>query len=117
MYRKTTTQILTLTAFLVLLISGANLAAQFTPLGVPNQHPNGAQNHPGKGNAACQRIVSECERLGFVQGEWRKDNGLWRDCVDPVVKGGTPTRDGKPIQVPVSSSDIQSCRAAQARHR
>jgi hypothetical protein len=55
--------------------------------------------------------------LGYIQGQWKKDNGLWKDCFDPIVKGGgTPTRDGKPMNVPVSPSDVQACRATQG-HR
>ena len=77
------------------------------------------QNHAAaEGNPACQRILSECKRLGFIQGQYKQDNGLWKDCFDPVVKGGgTPTRDGKPISVPVSASDVQACRAAESHHK
>jgi hypothetical protein len=83
------------------------------------QSPRGGQNHAAvESNPACQRILSECRRLGFIQGQWKKDNGLWKDCFDPVVKGsGTPTRDGKPISVPVSSSDVQACRASEGHRR
>lgn len=83
----------------------------------PTNRP--AQNHAvAEKNGACQKILSECKRLGFIQGQWEKDNGLWKDCFDPVVKGGaTPTRDGKPINVPVSPTVIQACRAAESRHR
>jgi hypothetical protein len=35
-----------------------------------------------------------------------------KDCFGPVVKGGTPTRDGKPINVPVNPNDVQACRLA-----
>jgi len=74
--------------------------------------PKAAQNHAAiQNNAACQRIIAECKNLGFIVGQWKKDNGLWKDCFDPVVRGGTPTRDGKSITVPVSASDVQACRA------
>jgi hypothetical protein len=102
--------------FLASITLGANVAAQMTPgQTTPRPVPT---NHGGlENNAACQRIVSECRRLGFIQGQWRKDNGLWKDCVDPVVRGGTPTRDGKSINVPVSASDVQACREAAEHHR
>lgn len=61
---------------------------------------------------ACQPIIGECKTLGFIVGQASKDNGLWKDCFGPVVKGGSPTRDGKPINVPVNPSDVQACRAA-----
>lgn len=98
--------------FLALATSGTNLVAQYGGPGVPAR-PN---SHAAvESNPACQRIVSECRRLGFIQGQWRKDNGLWKDCFDPVVRGGTATRDGRPIQVPVDPSDVQACRAAKHR--
>lgn len=107
------------------LVTAASLFAQVVPrtppIGVsPQTQPNrGGGYHHGaaEGNAACRRILNECRRLGFIEGQWRKDNGLWRDCFDPVVKGGgTPTRDGRPISVPVSSRDVEECRAAES-HR
>ncbi len=60
----------------------------------------------------CQPIIAECKTLGFIVGQANKDNGLWKDCFGPVVKGGTPTRDGKPINVPVNPTQVQACRAA-----
>jgi hypothetical protein len=61
---------------------------------------------------ACQPIIGECKTLGFIVGQANKDNGLWKDCFGPVVKGGSPTRDGKPINVPANPNDIQACRVA-----
>jgi len=102
---------------MVLAMWGSLLQAQT----VPAQANRTAQNHPAiaqshsadESNPACQRIVAECKKLGYIQGQWKKDNGLWKDCFDPVVKGGNPTRDGKPMNVPVSSSDVEACRTAQ----
>lgn len=83
------------------------------------QSSKAAQNHAvAEHNPACQRIVNECKNLGFIQGQWKKDNGLWKDCFDPIVKGGgSPTRDGKPINVPVSPADVQACRASEGHHK
>jgi hypothetical protein len=63
-------------------------------------------------NASCQKIVSECKSLGYVVGAYKQDNGLWRDCFDPILHGQTPTRKGKPMKVAVSPSEVQECRAA-----
>jgi hypothetical protein len=83
------------------------------------QASRSGQNHAAvEGNPACQRILSECKKLGFIEGQYKKDNGLWKDCFDPVVKGGgNPTRDGKPIRVPVSQNDVQACRASEGHHK
>jgi len=93
-------------------MAGISVKAQIAPA----QANRAAQNHTAvaaRGNPACQRILTECKKLGYIQGQWKKDNGLWMDCFEPVVKGGNPTRDGKPMNVPVSPSDVQACRAAE----
>jgi hypothetical protein len=64
-------------------------------------------------NAACQKIVAECKRMGYVVGGYKQDNGLWADCFDPVVNGQTPSRQGRPMKVAVSPSEIQECRTAR----
>jgi hypothetical protein len=124
MDKRTISRILILGAFLVWVMSGAVATAQTLPhpaTGIPTQQtqsPKAAQTHPGEHNPACQKIINECKNLGFIQGQWKKDNGLWKDCFDPVVKGnGGATRDGKPISVPVSASDIQACRAAESHRK
>jgi hypothetical protein len=122
---RTTSRILIAGIFLLSLMIGTDVTAQRAALpstsGISQQTPpssKGAQNHANvESNPACQRILSECKRLGFIQGQWKKDNGLWKDCFDPIVKGsGNTTRDGKPITVPVSSSDVQACRASEGHH-
>lgn len=125
MSRRTVSRILMLGSFLLSVMMGAEVMAQNLP--IPSTSGMGQQTHPAKGgenhsaaehNPACQRILSECKRLGFIQGQWKKDDGLWKDCFDPVVKGnGDATRDGKPIHVPVSASDVQACRASEGHHR
>jgi hypothetical protein len=94
-----------------------NLAAQMsTHTSVPGTTGQPGGGHSGQmqraeSNPACQKILAECKNLGYVDGQWKKDNGLWKDCFDPVVRGGQPTRDGKAEHVPVSESEIQQCRA------
>ncbi len=126
MISSKTTWILLSASFFVSAAIGVDVAAQTmahpptTSATSPQTQPSkSAQNHSAvEHNPACQRIVSECKKLGFIQGEWKEDNGLWKDCFDPVVKGkGNATRDGKPITVPVSASDVQACRAAEGHHK
>jgi hypothetical protein len=122
MVRQTMNRLVSTTLLGMMMMCG-NLVAQPAASGVPNgvgqtaQSQKAAQTRANlEGNPSCQRILAECKRLGFVYGQWKKDNGLYKDCFDPVVRGGTATRDGKPINVPVSPNEIQSCRAA-AHHR
>jgi hypothetical protein len=112
-------------AFLMSVMIGVDVTAQTTAhpstIGTSpqTQASKTGQNHTAiESNPACQRILSECKKLGFIEGQYKKDNGLWKDCFDPVVKGGgSPTRDGRPIRVPVSASDVQACRATEGHHK
>jgi hypothetical protein len=65
-----------------------------------------------KQTPACQSIIQECKQLGFVVGQWKTDNGLWKDCFTPVVHGKTATRDGQPVQVQTNPSNVKACRSA-----
>ena len=58
---------------------------------------NGAPNE-------CKEIAEACRKAGFIKGDWKKGDGLWRDCVNPIVQGKTrvpgatkplPSVDGK----------------------
>jgi len=35
----------------------------------------------------CQQVVSACVDAGFVQGGARAGNGLWKDCIGPIMQG------------------------------
>jgi hypothetical protein len=108
MKTSTISRILIAGAFLASMTVGLNAVAQANAQQAAKVK---AAQKSVESNPACQRIVDECKKLGFIQGEWKTDNGLWKDCFDPVVHGGKPTRDGKPIEVTASASDVQSCRA------
>lgn len=75
------------------------------------QHANGEVSIARR-TLPCEHIITECKKLGYVVGQYKKDNGLWIDCFNPVIKGGRPTRDGAPVTVPVNPGDVQACRAA-----
>jgi hypothetical protein len=115
MNKRTISRILVAGMFLVSVMIVSNAAAQTMshPSNSGPKGPNAVESNP-----ACQRILNECKKLGFVSGQYKKDNGLWKDCFDPVVKGGgSPTREGKSINVPVSASDVQACRAVVEHHK
>jgi hypothetical protein len=121
MKTSTISRILVSGTFLASVTIGTNAIAQATAphAATPGSTQQGASHKAVQkaveSNPACQRIVEECKKLGFIAGEWKTDNGLWKDCFDPVVHGAKPTRDGKSIEVPVSASDVQTCRAAVAQ--
>jgi len=64
-------------------------------------------------NPSCANILNACKNAGFVQGGWANDDGLWADCVNPILTGATSlTRMGKSVSVPVNQSDVQACHGA-----
>lgn len=112
MNTSTISRILVSGTFLASLTVGINAMAQAAAPHAGHAASHKAVQNAAENNPACQQIVEECKKLGFVVGEWKTDNGVWKDCFNPVVHGGKPTREGKPIDVPVSASDLQACRAA-----
>jgi hypothetical protein len=44
-----------------------------------------AKQPPG----SCKQILETCKNAGFVYGEWKEGEGLYRDCVDPIMQGRT----------------------------
>lgn len=94
-------------------ISGKNSTRKGKTINVPVS-ANDLEACRAQTNPACQGILAECQKLGFISGGWKQDNGLWGDCFDPVISGKNSTRKGKAINVPVSSNDLGTCRGAVA---
>jgi N-acetylglucosamine-6-sulfatase len=44
------------------------------------------------GQSACKRIRRACINAGFAQGGLKSGNGLWQDCIDPILKGSAQRR-------------------------
>ena len=57
----------------------------------------------------CQQIRSACLDAGFVQGGARDGNGLWRDCIDPVIQGRIPRGTRLPLPH-VNPRIVAACR-------
>src|SRR6478672_8082006 len=67
----------------------------------------GADKAPGP----CKQIAETCKNAGFIPGDWKKGDGLWRDCVDPIVQGVTTVPGGtKPLPI-VNASLVAACKA------
>ena len=63
------------------------------------------------GQDACKQIKSACINAGFVQGGGGSGNGLWRDCVGPILEGrATSRRLGKPLPQ-VDPQIVVACQA------
>ena len=59
----------------------------------------------------CVKIAEACEAAGFIKGDWKKGDGLWRDCVDPIIQG-TKNVPGatKPLPI-IDAGTISACKA------
>jgi len=71
----------------------------------------GAQRQGSQDPGPCQQIVADCKNAGFVQGDWKEGNGLWKDCVGPIMQGTTqPQNASKPLPQ-VSPQIVEECKA------
>jgi len=57
----------------------------------------------------CQQVRQACLGAGFVKGAWKQGNGLWRDCINPVMQG-QPNGTSKALPS-VGSDVIAACKA------
>jgi len=65
-----------------------------------------AEQAPGP----CEQIVEACKSSGFVKGDARLGYGLWRDCIDPIVRGTPqPANADKPLPS-VTPELVAACR-------
>ncbi|WP_413557042.1 hypothetical protein [Bdellovibrio sp. HCB209] len=59
--------------------------------GAPKEHP-------------CNQVKAACEGAGFKKGEQKDGKGLWKDCIDPIMKG-------KPVAgVTLTKEAIDACK-------
>lgn len=58
--------------------------------------------------AECEQITNACVSAGYKEGEAKQGEGLWYDCVDPIMKGKKATGKKQPD---VSAQVIAACRA------
>jgi hypothetical protein len=62
--------------------------------------------------ASCQQVVTACRDAGFVRGDSEEGYGLWTDCINPIMRGTAPPRQGDKPLPSVSSELIAACKQA-----
>lgn len=68
---------------------------------------NAAAEAPGP----CLKIAEACKAAGFVKGDWKKGDGLWKDCVDPIIQGTIAVPNStQPLPI-VDAATINACKA------
>jgi hypothetical protein len=69
-----------------------------------------ADGAPAPANEPCRQITHACKSAGFVRGEAKEGKGLFKDCVQPILKGQT-------VQgVTVDPSVVQACQQKKHNH-
>jgi hypothetical protein len=71
-----------------------------------------AQSKKGEhATGPCKTVEQACKNAGFIQGDWKKGDGLWRDCVDPIMQGQTNVPGAtKPLPT-VDAKAVAACKA------
>ncbi len=63
------------------------------------------------GTGPCKQIVQACRSAGFVRGDAKEGYGLYRDCVNVIVRGTPrPANADKPLPA-VPSQVVAACRS------
>jgi hypothetical protein len=83
----------------------ASAAFGQAPAKMPNQPPG-----------PCKEIAAACRNAGFIKGDWKKGDGLWRDCVDPIVQGKTSAPGGSKPLPSVDAGLISACKAKHPKY-
>lgn len=71
------------------------------------QGKKGERGAPGP----CKDLEQACKSAGFAPGDWKKGDGLWRDCVNPIMQGQTNVPGAtKPLPT-VDAKAVADCKA------
>ncbi|HLN49780.1 MAG TPA: hypothetical protein VK251_09755 [Steroidobacteraceae bacterium] len=69
-----------------------------------------AANSAEPASGPCEQIAAACSSAGFVKGDYRQGYGLWRDCIDPIMRGtAQPANADKPLPA-VNPELIAACK-------
>ena len=99
------------TAVTALLIASSTLAFGQAQKGQSAQ--KGGQ-HMQAGSDPCKQIVDACSKAGFIPGDWQKGDGLWKDCVNPIMTGVPAQGATKPLPS-VDGHLVTECKARHAQ--
>lgn len=61
--------------------------------------------------AECKPIEDACKQAGFIRGDWKKGDGLWRDCVNPLMQGKTSVPGASKPLPSVDGKLVADCKA------
>jgi hypothetical protein len=93
----------------------AGMAGAQTPSEAPPNAPPPPGAQPPHPKGPCGEILAACEGAGFVKGDYRAGNGLWGDCIAPIMQGRSEPANGKLPLPQVSPDVIAACKARNPR--
>ena len=72
----------------------------------------GGQPPPTEPN--CLAVYNACSGAGYIVGDAKEGNGLWRDCVTPLMTGNPPPKPPPagvtlPAKTPQLAQQIATC--------
>lgn len=65
----------------------------------------------GHGEGPCKKVVEACAAAGFKKGDWKNGDGLFRDCVDPIMQGTTKVPGATKALPSVPADVVSACKA------
>ena len=75
-----------------------------------------AAKMPNQPPGPCKQIAAACQSAGFIKGDWKKGDGLWRDCVDPIMQGKSSAPGGTKPLPQVDAGLISACKAKHPKY-
>jgi hypothetical protein len=66
------------------------------------------------GQHPCEVVESTCAGAGFIKGQAKAGNGLWEDCINPIMQGQTIPNAVKPIPS-VDPGVVAACHAKRPK--
>jgi hypothetical protein len=64
-----------------------------------------------KGDGPCAQIEKACASAGFVKSQAKQGNGLFVDCVKPIVSGQPQPKNAVRPLPSIDQGVVQACRA------
>jgi len=94
------------TSVAVLALAGSSAALADQPAGTQKAATTTGQ----KASGPCEEIESACKSAGFVQGDAKQGNGLWVDCIDPIMQGAKQPAKATKSLPSVSAQTVAACK-------
>jgi len=68
---------------------------------------SGKNHEPGP----CRQIEKACMDAGFIKGDAKKGDGLWLDCINPLMQGITTVPGATKALPAVDPGVVAACKA------